>query len=137
MERLETLLEKQSNKKETKRKEEGWEVYTHGGRVPTGIDALLWAKEMEEKGAGEILLTSMDRDGTKDGYDIKLTRTISERAAIPVIASGGVGTLEHLYEGLVHGKASAVLAASIFHYGEFTISQVKSYLKERGVTVRQ
>ena len=87
-------------------------------------------------GAGEILLTSMDRDGTKDGYDIDLTRTISESVGIPVIASGGVGTLEHLYEGLVHGKASAVLAASIFHYREFTISQVKSYLKERGVTVR-
>ncbi len=121
---------------DAKRKEGGWEVYTHGGRVSTGIDALLWAKEMEERGAGEILLTSMDRDGTKDGYDIELTRTISERTAIPVIASGGVGTLEHLYEGLVHGKASAVLAASIFHYGEFTISQVKSYLKERGVTVR-
>ena len=121
---------------DAKRKEGGWEVYTHGGRVPTGIDALLWAREMEEKGAGEILLTSMDRDGTKDGYDIELTRTISESTAIPVIASGGVGTLEHLYEGLVHGKASAVLAASIFHYGEFTISQVKSYLKERGVTVR-
>ena len=121
---------------DAKRKDKGWEVYTHGGRVPTGIDALLWAKQMEEMGAGEILLTSMDRDGTKDGYDIDLTRTISESVGIPVIASGGVGTLEHLYEGLVHGKASAVLAASIFHYREFTISQVKSYLKERGVTVR-
>jgi len=121
---------------DAKRKEGGWEVYTHGGRVPTGIDALLWAKQMEEMGAGEILLTSMDRDGTKDGYDIDLTRTISDSVGIPVIASGGVGTLEHLYEGLVHGKASAVLAASIFHYREFTISQVKSYLKERGVTVR-
>lgn len=121
---------------DAKRKDGGWEVYTHGGRVPTGIDALLWAKQMEERGAGEILLTSMDRDGTKDGYDIELTRTISESVGIPVIASGGVGTLEHLYEGLVHGKASAVLAASIFHYREFTISQVKSYLKERGVTVR-
>jgi len=121
---------------DAKRKDGGWEVYTHGGRVPTGIDALLWAKQMEEMGAGEILLTSMDRDGTKDGYDIDLTRTISESVGIPVIASGGVGTLEHLYEGLVHGKASAVLAASIFHYREFTISQVKSYLKERGVTVR-
>jgi cyclase len=121
---------------DAKRKDGGWEVYTHGGRVPTGIDALLWAKQMEERGAGEILLTSMDRDGTKDGYDIDLTRMISESVGIPVIASGGVGTLEHLYEGLVHGKASAVLAASIFHYREFTISQVKSYLKERGVTVR-
>jgi cyclase len=121
---------------DAKRKEDGWEVYTHGGRIPTRIDAVLWAKKMEEMGAGEILLTSMDRDGTKDGYDIELTRTISERVSIPVIASGGVGTLEHLYEGLILGKASAVLAASIFHYREYTISQVKSYLKERGVTVR-
>jgi cyclase len=91
---------------------------------------------MEELGAGEILLTSMDRDGTKDGYDIELTRKISESVGIPVIASGGVGTLEHLYEGLVDGRASAVLAASIFHYGEFTVAQVKAYLKEKGVTVR-
>jgi imidazole glycerol-phosphate synthase subunit HisF len=121
---------------DAKRKEGGWEVYTHGGRNPTGIDALLWAKQMEEMGAGEILLTSMDRDGTKDGYDIELTRSISESVEIPVIASGGVGTLEHLYEGLVHGKASAVLAASIFHYREYSVSQVKSYLKEKGVTVR-
>ena len=121
---------------DAKRKEEGWEVYTHGGRVPTGIDAILWAKRMEEMGAGEILLTSMDRDGTKDGYDIELTRAISEQVNIPVIASGGVGTLEHFYEGLALGKADAVLAASIFHYREFTISQVKSYLKEKGVVVR-
>lgn len=121
---------------DAKRKGEGWEVFTHGGRVPTGIDAVLWAKQMEEMGAGEILLTSMDRDGTKDGYDIDLTRTISEQVGIPVIASGGVGTLEHFYEGLVLGKADAVLAASIFHYREYTISQVKSYLKERGVVVR-
>ena len=121
---------------DAKRKDGGWEVHTHGGRVPTGIDALLWAKEMEELGAGEILLTSMDRDGTKDGYDIELTRTISQSVDIPVIASGGVGTLEHLYQGLVSGKADAVLAASIFHYHEFTIAQVKTYLKERGVTVR-
>jgi len=121
---------------DAKRKGEGWEVFTHGGRVPTGIDAHQWAKRMEELGAGEILLTSMDRDGTKDGYDIDLTRTISEQVGIPVIASGGVGTLEHLYEGLVLGKADAVLAASIFHYREYTISQVKSYLKERGVIVR-
>jgi cyclase len=121
---------------DAKRKGEGWEVFTHGGRVPTGIDAHQWAKRMEELGAGEILLTSMDRDGTKDGYDIDLTRTISEQVGIPVIASGGVGTLGHLYEGLVLGKADAVLAASIFHYREYTISQVKSYLKERGVVVR-
>ncbi len=121
---------------DAKRKGEGWEVYTHGGRVPAGVDAVLWAKRMEEKGAGEILLTSMDRDGTKDGYDIELTRTISEKVSIPVIASGGVGTLEHLYEGLILGKASAVLAASIFHYREYTVQQVKEYLKEKGVTVR-
>jgi len=121
---------------DAKRRDGGWEVFTHGGRVPTGIDALLWAERMEEMGAGEILLTSMDRDGTKDGYDIELTRTISEKVGIPVIASGGVGTLEHLYEGLVHGKADAVLAASIFHYREYTIYQVKSYLRERGVVVR-
>ena len=121
---------------DAKRRGQGWEAYTHGGRVPTGIDALLWAKEMEKLGAGEILLTSMDRDGTKDGYDIGLTRTISESVDIPVIASGGVGTLEHLYEGLALGKASAVLAASIFHYREYTIAQVKSFLKGKGVTVR-
>jgi len=121
---------------DAKRRDGGWEVYTHGGRVPTGLDAVLWAKQMDEMGAGEILLTSMDRDGTKDGYDIELTRTVSEQVGIPVIASGGVGTLEHLYEGLVLGKADAVLAASIFHYREFAISQVKSFLKERGVTVR-
>jgi cyclase len=121
---------------DAKRRAESWEVFTHGGRTSTGIDALLWAKQTEEMGAGEILLTSMDRDGTKDGYDIELTRTISEQVNIPVIASGGVGTLEHLYEGLVLGKADAVLAASIFHYREFTIAQVKSYLKEKGVTVR-
>jgi cyclase len=121
---------------DAKRKEGSWEVYTHGGRIPTEIDAVLWAKKMEAMGAGEILLTSMDRDGTKDGYDIGLTRTISEQVGIPVIASGGVGKLEHLYEGLVYGKADAVLAASIFHYREYTISQVKAYLKEKGVTVR-
>ncbi len=121
---------------DAKRKEQGWEVYTHGGRVSTGIDAVQWAKEMERLGAGEILLTSMDRDGTKEGYDIELTRTISESVDIPVIASGGVGSLEHLYEGLVLGRASAVLAASIFHYRQYTIGQVKSFLRERGVTVR-
>ena len=121
---------------DAKRKAEGWEVFTHGGRTPTGIDAVAWASKMEEMGAGEILLTSMDRDGTKDGYDIDLTRTIAEATSIPVIASGGVGNLEHLYEGLVLGKASAVLAASIFHYREYSISQAKSYLRDRGVTVR-
>ncbi len=121
---------------DAKRKGATWEVYTHGGRTPTGIDAVAWAKQMEEMGAGEILLTSMDRDGTKDGYDIDLTRAISERVSIPVIASGGVGTLQHLYDGLVLGRADAVLAASIFHYREYTIQQVKSFLKERGVVVR-
>ncbi len=121
---------------DAKRRGESWEAYTHGGRVPTGIDAILWASQVEARGAGEILLTSMDRDGTKDGYDIDLTRTISERVGIPVIASGGVGTLEHLYEGLALGKASAVLAASIFHYREYSVEQVKRYLKERGVIVR-
>ncbi len=113
-----------------------WEVYTHGGREPTGIDAVQWAGRMEEYGAGEILLTSMDRDGTKDGYDIELTRTISDNIIIPVIASGGAGTLEHLYEGLTSGGASAVLAASIFHFKEFTVVQAKEYLRSRGVTVR-
>lgn len=121
---------------DAKRKGHGWEVYTHGGRVPTGIDAVAWAREVTALGAGEILLTSMDRDGTKDGYDIELTRTISESVDIPVIASGGVGTLEHLYEGLAFGKASAILAASIFHYREYTIEQVKSYLREKGIVVR-
>jgi imidazole glycerol-phosphate synthase subunit HisF len=114
----------------------GWEVFTHGGRVSTGIDAVLWARRMEESGAGEILLTSMDRDGTKDGYDLELTRTISEQVSIPVIASGGVGSPEHLYQGLALGKASAVLAASIFHYKEYSIFEVKSFLKEKGITVR-
>ena len=114
----------------------GFEVYTYGGRKPTGVEAIGWAKKVEELGAGEILLTSMDRDGTKIGYDIPLTRAISEAVNIPVIASGGVGTLEHLYEGLVDGKADAVLAASIFHYREFTVLEAKEYLKGRGVAVR-
>ena len=113
-----------------------WEVYTHGGRTPVGLDAIEWAAEVERLGAGEILLTSMDRDGTKDGYDLELTRRVSETVSIPVIASGGVGTLEHLYEGLALGKADAVLAASIFHYREFTVGETKLYLKERGIPVR-
>jgi cyclase len=113
-----------------------WEVYVHGGRTPTGKDAVAWAAEGEKLGAGEILLTSMDRDGTKDGYDLELTRAIAEAVGIPVIASGGAGTLEHLYQGLVAGKADAVLAASIFHYREFTIPEAKRYLAERGVPVR-
>ncbi|HGE71801.1 TPA: imidazole glycerol phosphate synthase subunit HisF [Candidatus Poribacteria bacterium] len=114
----------------------GWEVYTYGGRKPTGIDAWEWAKKVEEFGAGEILLTSMDCDGTKLGYDIELTRIISDSVNIPVIASGGAGTLEHLYEAFSDGKADAVLAASIFHYREYTIRQAKTYLIERGVSIR-
>jgi cyclase len=116
--------------------EERWEVYTHGGRNPTGIDAVEWAQRMEEYGAGEILLTSMDRDGTKDGYDIPLTRAVVDSVSIPVIASGGVGNLEHLYDGFVKAGASACLAASIFHYREYTIGEAKEYLKSRGVAVR-
>jgi imidazole glycerol-phosphate synthase subunit HisF len=115
---------------------DGFEVFTYGGRKGTGIDAIGWAKKVEELGAGEILLTSMDRDGTKIGFDIELTRTISEAVNIPVIASGGVGALEHLYEGLALAKADAVLAASIFHYREFTVIDAKKYLRERGVNVR-
>jgi len=113
-----------------------WEVYTHGGRNPTGIDALEWAERMESYGAGEILLTSMDCDGTKDGYDIPLTRAVSDRVDIPVIASGGVGNLEHIREGLVEGGASAALAASIFHFREYTIGECKKYLREHDVPVR-
>ena len=113
-----------------------WEVYVHGGRTPTGKDAVAWAVEGEKLGAGEILLTSMDRDGTKDGYDLELTRAIAEGVGIPVIASGGAGTLEHLHQGLVAGKADAVLAASIFHYREFTIPEAKRYLAMRGVPIR-
>jgi cyclase len=113
-----------------------WEVFIHGGRTPTGIDAVEWARLMEERGAGEILLTSMDRDGTKDGYDIPLTRAISRAISIPVIASGGAGTIEHLYEALAQGEAGAVLAASIFHYREYSIREVKEYLAAKGIAVR-
>jgi len=114
----------------------GWEVYTHGGRKPTGIDAVAWCVRMAETGAGEILLTSMDRDGTRDGFDLELTRAVADRVPIPVIASGGVGTLEHLYEGIAAGGADAVLAASIFHFGDFTVGQAREYLRARGVPVR-
>jgi cyclase len=114
-----------------------WEIYTHGGRKATGIDAVEWAIRMCELGAGEILLTSMDRDGTRDGYDVELTAAISEAIPVPVIASGGVGTLDHLLDGLVAGKADAVLAASIFHFGEHTVAEAKDYLAVRGVTVRR
>ncbi len=113
-----------------------WAISTHGGRKMRLIDAVKWAKKMEDLGAGEILLTSMDRDGTKDGYDVELTRTIAETVSIPVVASGGVGNLEHLREGLVEGKADAALAASIFHYREYTIREAKGYLKAQGVPVR-
>jgi len=114
----------------------GWEVYTHGGRRNTGIDALEWAMRAQRLGAGEILLTSMDCDGTRNGYDIELTRTVAHAVRIPVIASGGAGSLEHFYEALTDGGASAVLAASLFHFGEFKIAEVKNYLRSRGVVVR-
>lgn len=113
-----------------------WIVYTHGGRRPTKIDAVKWAKECQRRGAGEILLTSMDGDGTEDGYDIELTRTIVDSTNIPIIASGGAGGPEHIREALVEGEADAALAASIFHYGEYTVGKVKSYLKRKGVVVR-
>ncbi|MDB2348146.1 MAG: imidazole glycerol phosphate synthase subunit HisF [Verrucomicrobiales bacterium] len=122
---------------DAKRNESGsWTVYTHGGRNPTELDAIEWAKRGEELGAGEILLTSMDADGTKDGFDLELTRTVSEALTIPVIASGGVGNLDHLADGLIDGKADAVLAASIFHFGEYTIAEAKTHLEKRGIPVR-
>ena len=113
-----------------------WEIFTHGGRHPTGLDAVAWARRMEQQGAGEILLTSMDQDGTKEGYDLALTRAVSEAVSIPVIASGGAGTVDHLYEALGTGMADAVLAASIFHYQAYSIREAKTYLKEHGVPVR-
>jgi cyclase len=121
---------------DAKRAGDGWEVFTHGGRNATGIDAIDWARTMESYGAGEILLTSMDRDGSKAGYDLALTRAVSEAIGLPVIASGGAGNLQHLYEGFTEGKADAVLAASIFHYREYTIAQAKEYLRARGIAVR-
>ena len=113
-----------------------FEIHTHGGRTPTDIDAIEFAREVEQRGAGDIMLTSMDRDGTKDGYDIELTRAVSDAVNIPVIASGGCGNLEHIYEALTAGGASAALAASIFHYREYSVRETKEYLAERGVTVR-
>ena len=113
-----------------------WEVFTHGGRKPTGLDALEWARRVEALGAGEILLTSMDTDGTKRGYDVELTRAVSEAGSIPVIASGGAGSLQHMADVLGEGKADAVLAASIFHFGEYTVLQVKQFLKQKGISVR-
>jgi cyclase len=121
---------------DAKRSGDGWEVFTHGGRRPTGLDAVEWARKMAAFGAGEILLTSMDRDGTKEGYDLALTAAIAEAVEIPIIASGGAGTLEHLYEGFAKGKADAVLAASIFHYRQHTIREAKDYLQARGIPVR-
>ena len=123
---------------DAKKNESGgrWTVYTYGGRRPAGMDVLEWAREGVRRGAGEILLTSMDRDGTKNGYDLALTRAVSEAVTVPVIASGGAGSLEHLYEALSAGRADAVLAASIFHYGTYTIKQTKDYLRERGIPVR-
>ena len=113
-----------------------WEIFTHGGRKPTGIDAVEWAERMVEYGAGEILLTSMDRDGTRDGFDLALTRAITDTVNVPVIASGGVGNLDHLVDGIVEGKADAVLAASIFHFGEYTVGEAKRHMAEHGIEVR-
>ena len=122
---------------DAKRNGARWEVYTHGGRRATGLDAVQWAKRMQGAGAGEILLTSMDRDGTRDGFDVELTRAVSEAVSVPVIASGGAGSLEHLAQGVLAGKADAVLAASIFHFGEFTVRQAKAHMKSRGIEVRE
>jgi cyclase len=114
----------------------GWEVFTHGGRRRTGLDAVEWARTMQKLGAGEILLTSMDRDGTREGFDIALTRAVAEAVSVPVIASGGVGKLDHFVEGVLEGRADAVLAASIFHFGEFTVREAKEYMAKRGIEVR-
>jgi len=121
---------------DTKKRNDKWEIFTHGGQIETGIDALDFAKKMEDCGAGELLITSMDRDGTKKGYDIELISQIEKNVNIPIIASGGVGTLEHLFEGVKYGKASAVLAASIFHYGIYSIKEAKQYLDSKGIPVR-
>lgn len=121
---------------DAKRAGDHWEVYTHGGRKPTGLDAVEWARHMTTLGAGEILLTSMDRDGTKSGFDLELTRAISDAVSVPVIASGGVGNLDHLVDGVKLGGADAVLAASIFHYGEFSVRQAKLYMADHGIEVR-
>jgi cyclase len=122
--------------KQTHNTPSGWEVFTHGGRNPTGIDAVDWARQMAERGAGEILLTSMDRDGTRNGFDLELTRAVSEAVNIPIIASGGVGTLQHMADGILEGKADAVLAASIFHFGEYTVLEAKTLMKRFNIEVR-
>ncbi|MCP5467728.1 MAG: imidazole glycerol phosphate synthase subunit HisF [Deltaproteobacteria bacterium] len=122
---------------DAKRVNESWEIFTHGGRKATGLNALDWCEKMEKLGAGEILLTSMDRDGTQEGYDLELLKAVNERLSIPVIASGGVGNLEHIYEGLTIGHADAALAASIFHFGKYSIQETKDYLSKRGVLVRK
>jgi len=121
---------------DAKRKGAGWEVYTHGGRNSTGLDAVDWARRMTAAGAGEVLLTSMDRDGTRDGFDLALTRAVSDAVTVPVIASGGVGSKEHLAEGVLDGHAAAVLAASVFHFGDFTVRESKQYMQSRGIEVR-
>ncbi len=120
---------------DAKRADQHWQVFTHGGRTPTGLDAVVWARHMADLGAGEILLTSMDRDGTRDGFDLALTRAVTDAVPVPVIASGGVGELEHLAQGILEGGADAVLAASIFHFGEYTIEQAKAHMAARGIEV--
>jgi cyclase len=123
-------------KKKAQDKGGGWEVYTHGGRNATGLDVVDWARRMTEAGAGEILLTSMDRDGTRDGFDLALTRAVAEAVGVPVIASGGVGSREHLADGVLEGRADAVLAASVFHFGDFTVGEAKQHMRSRGIEVR-
>jgi cyclase len=121
---------------DAKKKGDSWEVFTHGGRKATGLDVVQWAKRMQDAGAGEILLTSMDRDGTRDGFDLGLTRAVSEAVGVPVVASGGVGSVEHLAAGVLEGLADAVLAASVFHFGDFTVREAKEHMKSRGIEVR-